>query len=58
MPPKAALDAQAMLREPRKAYVLYGAEPPEDFGDGALALEALVEAPSVVAFTRVRQRAA
>ena len=43
------LDAQAMLREPRQAYVLYGAEPPEDFGDGALALDALSKA-GVVAF--------
>jgi NADH-quinone oxidoreductase subunit G len=43
------LDARAMLREPRQAYVLYGAEPPEDFGDGALALDALSQA-SVVAF--------
>ena len=38
------LDARAMLREPRKGYVLYGAEPPEDFGDGALALDALSKA--------------
>jgi NADH-quinone oxidoreductase subunit G len=43
------LDARAMLREPRQAYVLYGAEPPEDFGDGALVLDALSKA-SVVAF--------
>jgi len=43
------LDARAMLREPRQAYVLYGAEPPEDFGDGALALDVLSKA-SVVAF--------
>ncbi|HEY6893131.1 MAG TPA: NADH-quinone oxidoreductase subunit NuoG, partial [Rhodanobacteraceae bacterium] len=43
------LDARAMLREPRQAYVLYGVEPPEDFGDGALALDALAKA-NVVAF--------
>ena len=43
------LDARAMLREPRQAYVLYGVEPPEDFGDGKLALDALSKA-SVVAF--------
>jgi len=40
-----------MLRAPRKAYVLYGCEPPEDFGDGALAIEALAQAESVIAFT-------
>jgi NADH-quinone oxidoreductase subunit G len=51
VPRESGLDARAMLREPRKGYVLYGCEPPEDFGDGALALEALSAAQSVVAFS-------
>jgi NADH-quinone oxidoreductase subunit G len=51
VPRESALDAQAMLRDPRKGYVLYGCEPPEDFGDGALVLEALSKAQSVVAFS-------
>ncbi|HKE46541.1 MAG TPA: molybdopterin-dependent oxidoreductase, partial [Rhodanobacteraceae bacterium] len=51
VPRDGALDARAMLREPRKTYVLYGCEPPEDFGDGALALDALAKAEGVVAFS-------
>ncbi len=50
VPRASGLDARAMLREPRRAYVLYGCEPPEDFGDGALALDALAKAGNVVAF--------
>jgi NADH-quinone oxidoreductase subunit G len=45
------LDAHAMLREQRQAYVLYGSEPPEDFGDGSLVLDALSKAANVVAFS-------
>jgi NADH-quinone oxidoreductase subunit G len=51
VPGNGGLDAQAMLAQPRKAYVLYGAEPPHDFADGALALKALREAQKVVAFS-------
>jgi NADH-quinone oxidoreductase subunit G len=51
LPREGALDARAMLRDPRKGYVLYGCEPPEDFGDGALVLEALSKAQGVVAFS-------
>jgi len=51
LPGNGGLDARAMLAQPRKAYVLYGAEPPEDFGDGALALKALRGAERVVAFS-------
>src|SRR5690606_10515134 len=47
----AARDAQAMLREPRKAYVLYGIEPGLDFADQRVALKALGEA-QVVAFSQ------
>ncbi|WP_426702818.1 NADH-quinone oxidoreductase subunit NuoG [Rhodanobacter sp. Col0626] len=45
------LDAQAMLAQPRKSYVLYGVEPPHDFADGAAALKALRGAEQVVAFS-------
>ena len=50
VPGAGGLDAQSMLAQPRKAYVLYGAEPPHDFADGALALKAL-GAAQVVAFS-------
>jgi NADH-quinone oxidoreductase subunit G len=43
-------DAQAMLRDPRSAYVIYGIEPGLDFADQALALQALKGA-QVVAFS-------
>jgi NADH-quinone oxidoreductase subunit G len=51
LPGNGGLDARAMLAQPRKAYVLYGVEPPEDFADGALALKALRGAERVVAFS-------
>lgn len=44
------LDAQAMLAQPRRTYLLYGIEPPHDFADGALAAKALAGA-RVVAFS-------
>ncbi len=44
-------DAQAMLAEPRSAYVIYGIEPGLDFADQALALKALGSA-QVVAFSQ------
>ena len=46
----ASRDAQAMLREPRAAYAIYGIEPGLDFADQALALKALKGA-QVVAFS-------
>ena len=46
----AARDAQAMLRDPRKAYVVYGLEPGLDFADQHAALKALGDA-RVVAFS-------
>ncbi|MFC7302139.1 NADH-quinone oxidoreductase subunit NuoG [Cognatiluteimonas weifangensis] len=46
-----ARDAQAMLRDPRAAYVLYGIEPGLDFADQALAMQALGQA-QVVAFSQ------
>ncbi len=45
------LDALAMLRQPRKAYVLYGIEPELDLADAPLALRALGQAGLVVAFS-------
>ncbi|MBD8873972.1 NADH-quinone oxidoreductase subunit NuoG [Rhodanobacter sp. DHB23] len=51
VPGNGGLDAQAMLVQPRKAYVLYGVEPPQDFADGTLVLEALRGAQQVVAFS-------
>jgi NADH-quinone oxidoreductase subunit G len=47
----ASRDAQAMLRESRSAYVIYGIEPGLDFADQRLALKALGEA-QVVAFSQ------
>ncbi|MFT4178557.1 MAG: NADH-quinone oxidoreductase subunit NuoG, partial [Thermomonas sp.] len=46
-----ARDAQAMLRDPRSAYVLYGIEPGLDFADQLTALKALGSA-QVVAFSQ------
>ena len=51
VPGNGGLDAQAMLAQPRKAYLLYGVEPPHDFADGAAALKALRGADKVVAFS-------
>ncbi|GAB3791350.1 NADH-quinone oxidoreductase subunit NuoG [Dyella agri] len=51
VPGNGGLDAQAMLAQPRKGYVLYGVEPPHDFADGAQALNALRGAQQVVAFS-------
>lgn len=44
-------DALAMLREARKAYLIYGIEPSLDFADQALAMPAL-QAAQVVAFSQ------
>ena len=51
VPGNGGLDAHAMLAQSRKAYVLYGVEPPHDFADGAAALKALRAADKVVAFS-------
>ena len=51
LPGNGGLDAQAMLTQARKSYVLYGIEPPHDFADGAAALKALRAAEQVVAFS-------
>jgi len=46
-----ARDARAMLAQPRRAYVLYGIEPEQDFVDPPAALRALAQADAVIAFT-------
>ncbi|MBB6186826.1 NADH-quinone oxidoreductase subunit NuoG [Rhodanobacter sp. MP7CTX1] len=51
VPGNGGLDAQAMLTQSRKGYVLYGVEPPHDFADGAAALKALRAAEQVIAFS-------
>jgi len=51
LPGNGGLDAQAMLNQARKSYVLYGIEPPHDFADGGAALKALRAAEQVVAFS-------
>jgi len=51
VPGNGGLDAQAMLAQSRKSYLLYGVEPPHDFADGAAALKALRAADQVVAFS-------
>ena len=51
LPGNGGLDAQAMLAQSRKSYLLYGVEPPHDFADGAAALKALHDADQVVAFS-------
>jgi len=50
LPGNGGLDAQAMLAQPRKAYVLYGVEA-QDVADGAAFQKALKGAQKVVAFT-------
>ncbi len=51
------LDAQAMIAEPRKAYVLLGVEPELDCADGAAALAAMQAAGFVVALSPFEHRA-
>jgi NADH-quinone oxidoreductase subunit G len=43
----AGLNAAAMLKDPRQAYVVVGAEPELDCADGAQALAALAKAAAV-----------
>ncbi len=50
LPGNGGLDAQAMLAQPRKGYVLYGVEP-QDVADGAAFLKATKGAQKVVAFS-------
>jgi NADH-quinone oxidoreductase subunit G len=50
-PGQGGLHAQAMLAQPRKAYVLYGLELPHDFADGAAVTNALHGTQHIVAFS-------
>jgi NADH-quinone oxidoreductase subunit G len=50
LPTAGGLDARGMLAQARKGYVLYNVEPPHDFADGTLALQAMHSAQTVVAF--------
>ncbi|MDR1064136.1 MAG: NADH-quinone oxidoreductase subunit NuoG [Azoarcus sp.] len=49
VPGAGGLDARAMIESPRRAYLLFGAEPDLDFADGAAAMAALGQAQLVVA---------
>ncbi|GLQ97497.1 NADH-quinone oxidoreductase subunit NuoG [Dyella mobilis] len=50
LPGQGGLHAQAMLAQPRKAYVLYGLELPHDFADGVAVTNALHGTQHIVAF--------
>jgi NADH-quinone oxidoreductase subunit G len=49
VPDAGGLDARAMIRSPRHAYLLFGAEPDLDFADGVATMAALARARLVVA---------
>ncbi|MDR2031615.1 MAG: NADH-quinone oxidoreductase subunit NuoG [Azoarcus sp.] len=49
VPGENGLDARAMIESPRRAYLLFGAEPDLDFADGAMAVATLTRAQLVVA---------
>ncbi|GFZ99202.1 NADH-quinone oxidoreductase subunit NuoG [Dyella caseinilytica] len=51
LPGHGGLHAQAMLAQPRKAYVLYGVELPHDFADGTAVTNALHGTQHIIAFT-------
>ncbi|MBU0752166.1 MAG: NADH-quinone oxidoreductase subunit NuoG [Gammaproteobacteria bacterium] len=52
------LNAAAMLADPRKAYLLLGAEPELDCADGAAALAAMRQASSVIVLSPFKSMAA
>jgi NADH-quinone oxidoreductase subunit G len=58
VPGSDGLNAARMLSEPRKAYVLLGAEPELDCADGQQALAALKQAASVVVLSPFKSAAA
>ena len=51
VPGAAGLDAGAMMRDPRKAYLLLGMEPQLDHGNPAAAMQALSAADTVIALS-------
>ena len=56
-PGAAGLGAAAMLKDPRQAYVVLGAEPEFDCADGAQALASLGKAAAVVVLTSFKSQA-
>ena len=48
---RAGMDAVEMIKQPRRVYVLYGAEAPEDFALAGEAVSALAQADCVIAFS-------
>ncbi len=58
VPAGEGLDASRMLAEPRKAYLLVGAEPELDTADGVQALAALRQAESVVVLSPFKSETA
>ncbi len=56
LPQTDGLNAARMLAEPRKAYVLLGAEP-EDFADGAAAMAVMKQADSVIVMSPFKSAA-
>lgn len=58
VPANAGLNASAMLRDPRRAYLVLGAEPELDCADGAQALTALRQAASVIVLAPFKSQAA
>ena len=56
-PGAAGLSAAAMLKDPRQAYVVVGAEPELDCADGALALATLAKAAAVVVLSPFKSQA-
>ncbi len=57
VPGAAGLNAAAMLKDPRQAYVVVGAEPELDCADGVQALAALTKAAAVVVLSPFRSQA-
>ncbi|MCK9379526.1 MAG: NADH-quinone oxidoreductase subunit NuoG [Sulfuritalea sp.] len=57
VPGAGGLNAAAMLKEPRQAYVVVGAEPELDCADGAQALASLTKAAAVVVLSPFKSQA-
>ena len=57
VPDAAGLNAAAMLKDPRQAYVVVGAEPELDCADGAQALASFAKAAAVVVMTSFKSQA-
>ncbi|MCM2290482.1 MAG: molybdopterin-dependent oxidoreductase, partial [Sulfuritalea sp.] len=57
VPGTTGLNAAAMLKDPRQAYVVVGAEPELDCADGAQALAALTKAAAVVVLSPFKSQA-